>query len=212
MIFLIHLSLPQEAWVEKSRKQPCFLDDVDTPLLENLIIHHQGRRVGRALLSPRRHIPPEELRTPSGRAEATGREQSFAHSGALHALLQTPMNRLPATCWWRAQSRCPFPLLQSTHETRRCRQTPRAVEFLLRLHGLWDGLIQPPRPPPPPFDIEQRRGITPLFPALRFVPMALSGASRVKQIPSSQPSSFVGRDNIPVTAGQRRFIRLRVTR
>ncbi len=30
----------------------------------------------------RRHITPEELRTPSGRAgTTTGREQSFAHSG-----------------------------------------------------------------------------------------------------------------------------------
>jgi hypothetical protein len=41
-----------------------------------------------ALRIPRRCIPPEELRAASGRARATGREQSFAHSARaeLHAL------------------------------------------------------------------------------------------------------------------------------
>ncbi len=33
------------------------------------------------------------------------------------------------------------------------------VEFFLRLHGLWEGLIGLPPPPAPPFDIEKRRGI-----------------------------------------------------
>jgi len=28
------------------------------------------------------------------------------------------------------------------------------VEFFLRLHGLWEGVVHLPRPPPPPFDIE----------------------------------------------------------
>ncbi|MGL4398285.1 MAG: hypothetical protein ACRCXD_00320 [Luteolibacter sp.] len=28
------------------------------------------------------------------------------------------------------------------------------VEFFLRLHGLWQGIIQLPRPPPPPFGLE----------------------------------------------------------
>jgi hypothetical protein len=34
---------------------------------------------------------------------------------------------------------------------------PEQIEFFLLLHGLWEGLIQLPRPPPPPFDIEKRR-------------------------------------------------------
>jgi hypothetical protein len=34
---------------------------------------------------------------------------------------------------------------------------PEQVEFFLRLHSLWEGIIQLPRPPPPPFDIEKRR-------------------------------------------------------
>jgi len=32
------------------------------------------------------------------------------------------------------------------------------IKFLIRLHGLWEGLIHLPRSPPPPFDIEKRRG------------------------------------------------------
>jgi hypothetical protein len=32
-------------------------------------------------------------------------------------------------------------------------------KFLLRLYGLWEGIINIPPPPIPPFDIEQRRGI-----------------------------------------------------
>lgn len=33
------------------------------------------------------------------------------------------------------------------------------VEFFLRLHGLWEGLVCLPRPPPLPFDIESLRRI-----------------------------------------------------
>jgi hypothetical protein len=36
---------------------------------------------------------------------------------------------------------------------------PEQIEFFLRLHGLWEGLIQLPHPPPPPFDIEKRRSL-----------------------------------------------------
>ena len=32
------------------------------------------------------------------------------------------------------------------------------IEFFLRLHGLWEGIISLPPPPDPPFDIEKRRG------------------------------------------------------
>jgi hypothetical protein len=31
------------------------------------------------------------------------------------------------------------------------------IEFFLRLHGLWEGIVTLPRPPPPPFDIEKRQ-------------------------------------------------------
>ncbi len=31
------------------------------------------------------------------------------------------------------------------------------IQFFLRLHGLWEGIVTLPRPPPPPFDIEKRR-------------------------------------------------------
>ena len=35
------------------------------------------------------------------------------------------------------------------------------VEFLLRLHGFWEDLIQLPCQPPPPFDIEAMEPIAP---------------------------------------------------
>jgi hypothetical protein len=38
-----------------------------------------------------------------------------------------------------------------------------------------------------PLRVHRFGQVNPLFPALRFAPMALSGASRQKQIPSSQP-------------------------
>jgi hypothetical protein len=33
------------------------------------------------------------------------------------------------------------------------------IEFFLRLHGIWEGIISLPPPPDTPFDIEKRRGI-----------------------------------------------------
>jgi hypothetical protein len=41
------------------------------------------------------------------------------------------------------------------------------VEFFLRLHGLWEGLIRLPRPPPPPFDIESLQRIEPPWRAIK---------------------------------------------
>lgn len=35
------------------------------------------------------------------------------------------------------------------------------VEFFLRLHGLWEGVVRLPRPPPPPFGIESLQRIDP---------------------------------------------------
>jgi hypothetical protein len=33
------------------------------------------------------------------------------------------------------------------------------VELLLPLHGLWEGVVSLPRPPPPPYDIETMESI-----------------------------------------------------
>jgi hypothetical protein len=41
------------------------------------------------------------------------------------------------------------------------------VEFFLRLHGLWEGIIQLPRPPPPPFDIDTMEPIEPPWQAIK---------------------------------------------
>jgi len=44
---------------------------------------------------------------------------------------------------------------------------PEAVEFFLRLHGLWEGLVNLPPPPDPPFDIDTLEPINPPWPAIR---------------------------------------------
>ncbi len=44
---------------------------------------------------------------------------------------------------------------------------PEHIEFFLRLHGLWEGIVQLPRPPPPPFDIETMERIEPPWRAIR---------------------------------------------
>jgi len=41
------------------------------------------------------------------------------------------------------------------------------IEFFLRLHGLWHGIIHLPRPPPPPFDIETMEHIEPPWQAIK---------------------------------------------
>jgi hypothetical protein len=41
------------------------------------------------------------------------------------------------------------------------------IEFFLKLHGLWEGLVCLPRPPPPPFDIETLRRIVPPWRAIK---------------------------------------------
>ena len=50
---------------------------------------------------------------------------------------------------------------------------PEAVEFFLRLHGLWEGLVNIPPPPDPPFDIDTFMPIDPPWPAIReWIPAA----------------------------------------
>jgi hypothetical protein len=44
---------------------------------------------------------------------------------------------------------------------------PEAVEFFLRLHGLWEGLVNIPPPPDAPFDIDTFEPIDPPWPAIR---------------------------------------------
>lgn len=41
------------------------------------------------------------------------------------------------------------------------------IEFFLRLQGLWEGIIQLARPPPPPFDIETMEPIEPPWQAIK---------------------------------------------
>jgi hypothetical protein len=41
------------------------------------------------------------------------------------------------------------------------------IQFFLRLHGLWEGIIELPRPPPPPFDIKNMEPIEPPWQAIQ---------------------------------------------
>ena len=45
--------------------------------------------------------------------------------------------------------------------------SPRRAQFFLRLHGLWEGVVNLPRPPPPPFDIETMEPIEPPWQAIK---------------------------------------------
>ena len=44
---------------------------------------------------------------------------------------------------------------------------PEQIEFFLRLLGLWEGVIDIPPPPDPPFDIESFEPIEPPWQAIR---------------------------------------------
>ena len=41
------------------------------------------------------------------------------------------------------------------------------IQFFLRLHGLWEGIVTLPRPPPPPFDIDTMEPIEPPWQAIK---------------------------------------------
>jgi len=41
------------------------------------------------------------------------------------------------------------------------------VEFFLRLHGLWEGMVNLPRPPPLPFEIESLQRTEPPWTAIK---------------------------------------------
>ncbi|MBM3863078.1 MAG: hypothetical protein FJ385_03860 [Verrucomicrobia bacterium] len=59
------------------------------------------------------------------------------------------------------------PCCKGTMEVVRCVIRPEEMEFHLRLHGLWEGVVRLPRPPPPPFDIETMRRIEPPWQAIK---------------------------------------------
>lgn len=59
------------------------------------------------------------------------------------------------------------PCCKGTMKVMRPMLKPGEVEFFLKLHGLWEGLVLLPRPPPPPFDIETMRRIEPPWRAIK---------------------------------------------
>jgi len=46
------------------------------------------------------------------------------------------------------------PCCKGLMKVRRTLTRPEEIEFFLRLHGMWEGIIDIPPPPEPPYDIE----------------------------------------------------------
>ena len=59
------------------------------------------------------------------------------------------------------------PVCHNTMTNQGKMQRREEIEFYLRLHGLWEGVINLPRPPPPPFDIETMEPIEPPWQAIK---------------------------------------------
>ena len=62
---------------------------------------------------------------------------------------------------------------------------PEQIEFFLRLHGLWQGIIQLPLPPPPPFDIERMEPIEPPWQAIKKWTSTKNQSSTGSTVPGS---------------------------
>ena len=59
------------------------------------------------------------------------------------------------------------PCCQATMQCAGTIVRPGEIQFFLRLHGLWEGVIDLPPPPDPPFDIETFEPIEPPWQAIR---------------------------------------------
>ena len=59
------------------------------------------------------------------------------------------------------------PCCKGTMKPVRTFLRPEEIQFFLSLHGLWEGVITLPRPPPPPFDIETMQPIEPPWQAIK---------------------------------------------
>ena len=67
--------------------------------------------------------------------------------------------------WGGDPLRCPC--CKATMKVVGTLQRPEEIEFFLLLHGLWEGVINLPRPPPPPFDVETMESVRPPWRALK---------------------------------------------
>ena len=68
------------------------------------------------------------------------------------------------------------------------------IEFFLRLHGLWEGIVTLPRPPPPPFDIDTMEPIEPPWQAIKeWIPdddPDLNWFNQERQPTGAEPESY----------------------
>ena len=71
---------------------------------------------------------------------------------------------------------------------------PGEIEFFLRLHGLWESVIDIPPPPDPPFDIETFEPVEPPWQAIREWIPADDGEPRLRSVRPAPRRWPAGRD------------------
>ena len=122
---------------------------------------------------PTRLVPPPEDSRPGGQ----GKQASPPVESATEILLIPPPPKQSARAMrplWRdlilkvwgadpLQCPCCKTDMKLTGLVRR----PEQIEFFLRLYGLWEGIIDIPPPPRPPFDIETFEPIEPPWQAIK---------------------------------------------
>ena len=80
--------------------------------------------------------------------------------------LRVPLWRdLILRVWGGDPLRCPC--CKGTMKVTGTLQRPEEIQFFLRLHGMWEGVINLPRPPPAPFYIEPMEPIRPPWRAIK---------------------------------------------
>jgi hypothetical protein len=71
---------------------------------------------------------------------------------------------------------------------------PEEIQFFLSLHGLWEGVITLPRPPPPPFDIDTMEPVEPPWQAIKeWIPdddPDLNWFNQERQPKGAEPESY----------------------
>jgi hypothetical protein len=86
------------------------------------------------------------------------------------------------------------PCCKSTMKPVRTILRREEIEFFLRLHGLWEGIVHLPRPPPPPFDVETMEPIEPPWQAVKeWIPddePDLNWFNQARPPSDSEPDSF----------------------
>jgi hypothetical protein len=85
-----------------------------------------------------------------------------------------------------------MPCYKATMEPVRKVIRREEILFFLRFHGLWEGIIQLPRPPPPPFDIDTMEPIEPPWQAMKErIAAASSWAAEITDNPTQAMLAWI---------------------